>query len=107
MQRPVGVAQLSPQTLEGSRVAVVAIDITQQCGELREGGGVDAAVALETVPGAGLELLEAPAGPGHPDDRQVEVAAADQGLEGREDLPIGEVTRGAEEDKGVGALASH
>src|SRR5207244_7222867 len=47
-------------------------------------------------------LLEGPRRPRHADDRDVEVPALHHRLERWEDLLVGEVARGPEEDQGVG-----
>ena len=47
------------------------------------------------------ELAQVPAGLGHADDRDPEAPAPDEGLEGREDLLVGQVARGSEEHRGV------
>jgi hypothetical protein len=49
--------------------------------------------------------LQVPPRAGHADDGHVQAVPLDQSLEGREDLLVGEVTGGAEEDDGVGTLA--
>ena len=59
---------------------------------------------LDAVAGAAAELLERPARLGDADDRHVEAAAPDHRLQRREDLLVGEVAGGAEEDERVGPL---
>ncbi len=89
---------------EGRGVVVVAVHVAELLRQLREGLGVDAAAVLgHAGPRALHELLAVPARPRHADHRDVEPAAAGQRLEGREDLLVGEVAGGAEEDEGVGA----
>jgi hypothetical protein len=46
-------------------------------------------------------LVEIPAGLGHTDHRHVEAAAFQHRLQRVEDLLVGQVARGAEEDQGV------
>src|SRR5262249_53761839 len=52
------------------------------------------------------QLVERPARPGDPDDRDFEVAVRRHVLEGREDLLVGEVPGRAEEDEGVGGAGT-
>ena len=86
---------------------VVAVDVAQALGEGGERALVDAAVVLEAVPRALLELLEPPARAGHAHHRHVQRAAAGQALERGEDLLVGEIAGGAEEDEGVGGIRVH
>ena len=99
---PLGGAELLAEGLERRRVLVVAVDVAQQAAQLVERRGIEPAVLLEAVLGAGLELVEVPAGLGHADDRHVEVAALHHRLQRREDLLVGQIAGGAEEDQGVG-----
>ena len=72
--------------------------------ELREGRLVDAAaVLLDALAGARPELLERPARSRDADDRHVELPAPHHRLERGEDLLVGEVAGGAEEDQRVRA----
>ena len=70
------VAQLLAKRLEGRIVAVVAVDVAQQAAELVQRRRIEAAMLLQAVLGAGLELIEVPAGLGDADDRHVEVVRA-------------------------------
>ncbi len=60
---------------------------------------------LDAVARPRLQLLQIPAGLGHPDDGHGEVPAPGHRLQGGEDLLVGEVSGGAEEDEGVGVQA--
>ena len=71
VRRPLRGAELLADGLEGRRVVVVAVDVAQQAGQLVERRRIEAAVLLEAVPRARLELVEVPAGLGHADDRHV------------------------------------
>ena len=101
VRRPRRAAQLFPDRREGGRVVVVAVDVPEEARQLREGRWVEAAVLLEAVLGAGLHLVEGPAGLRDADDRDVEVAALQHRLERREDLLVRQIARGPEEDEGV------
>ena len=102
-----GVAERLAQRVERRRVVVVAVDVAQQPAELGEGRAVEPAVLLEAVARPRLELVEVPAGLGDADDRHVEVAALHHRLQRREDLLVGEVAGGAEEDERVGVRVAH
>src|SRR5262249_33375255 len=66
---PAGGPELPADGLEGGGVPVVAVHVAKPLVELAEGLGIEPAVALDAVLGAGPELLESPAGLGHADDR--------------------------------------
>jgi hypothetical protein len=57
---------------------------------------------FETVLGASLEIVERPASLGYANDRKVETFIADEALQCREDLLVGEVAGGAKEYECVG-----
>jgi hypothetical protein len=101
VERALGAAQGLAQGGEGGGVGIVALDVAEEGAELGEGGGVDTAVVFEAVLGAGLEVVKVNAALGDAHDGDVEMAVADHGLEGGEDLLVGEVAGGAEEDDGV------
>ena len=107
VRRPLGGAELLADGLEGRRVLVVAVDVAQQAAQLVERRGIEPAVLLEAVARPGPELVEVPAGLGHADDRHVEVAALHHRLQRREDLLVGQIAGGAEEDQGVGMGFAH
>src|SRR6185437_17095584 len=48
------------------------------------------------------QAFEVPVGTRHAYDRQVELLVLDQRLQRREDLLVGEIASGAEEDEGIG-----
>ena len=102
VQRALRVAQSLPQLLEGRRIVVVAVDVAEPLDQLGESRLVDAAVLREAVASPCSKLLQVPARLGHADDRYVEVPVLDQGLEGGEDLLVGQVAGRPEEDQGVG-----
>ncbi len=105
---PPGGAKLLADGLERRRVLVVAVHIPQQAAQRGECGGIEAPVLLEAIPGAGLELVEVPAGLGHADDGHGQMPALHHRLERREDLLVSQIARGAEEHEGVGArVARH
>ena len=86
---------------------VVAVDVAQQPHSLSNAAGSSppcfSRLSLARAPGA----VEIPAGLGHADHRHVEVAALDHRLQRREDLLVGQVAGGAEEDQGVGMGVAH
>ncbi len=105
MRGPLGLAQLRAERLERGRVLVVAVDVAQKAAQLLGRRVVEEAVLLEAVARAGAQLVDPPAGLGHPDHRNVEMAPLHHRLQRREDLLVSEVAGGAEEDQGVGVLA--
>src|SRR5262249_3494490 len=86
----------------GGGIVVVAVDVSQQADQFGEGLRVEASVFSEAVLGASAELVQRPARFGDADDGDVEITAPDHFLQGGEDLFVGEVAGGAEEDEGVG-----
>jgi hypothetical protein len=106
-RRPLRRAELTAERLERRRIVVVAVDIFHEADELVERRGVEAAVLLEAVLHAGAELLVVPARLGDADDRNVEMGALQHRLQRREDLLVGQVPGGSEEDQGVGARGVH
>src|SRR5262245_25155804 len=102
-----GIAKGLAETLEGGRLAIIAVDVAEETHQLGEGGGIESAVRRHTVAGPRLKLLEIPPRLRHPDDRDGEIAVPRHGLQGREDLLVGEVAGGPEEDEGVGVRRRH
>ncbi len=88
-------------------VLVVAVDVAQQAAELFEGRAVETAVLFEAVLRTRPQLVEGPGGLGHADDRHVEMAAFDHGLQRGEDFLVSQVARCAEEDEGIGLGRIH
>jgi hypothetical protein len=108
VERPLGVADGLAQALEGAGVGVVAVDVPQQVGQPAERLLVDLALAevvLNALAGPLAQPGQVPARAGDPDDRHLQAVPLDQPEQGREDLLVGEVAGGAEEDEGVGTLA--
>src|SRR6266550_1588167 len=73
--KSLGGAELLANGLEGRRVLVVAVHVTQHAAQRVERRGIESAVLLDAVARAGAELVDPPAGLGHADHRHVEVAA--------------------------------
>src|SRR5581483_6018881 len=93
--------QLPAQGLKRRRVFVVAVDVTQQPGQLVESRGLDAAVLLDAVARPRAELIDLPAGFGHANDRHVEMAALDHRLQRRKNFLVGEIAGGAEKNQRI------
>jgi hypothetical protein len=95
------------QRAEGLDVAVVAVDIAERVGERDERAVVvhAAAVLLDAVASTLAEVVDAPVRRRHPDHWHCELPALRHGVERREDLLVGEVAGGAEEDQRVGGRA--
>src|SRR5439155_14279504 len=100
-------AELLADRLKGRCVAVVATDIAQQTGELRERRRVEAAVLLDTVLGSRPQLLDAPARLGHANNRYVEVPTLDHRLQRGKDLLVREIAGCAEEYQCIGTGFAH
>jgi hypothetical protein len=96
-----GVAELLADLVEGVDVVVVAVDVSEALHEDGIADGVDPSVRLKALAGVDLELVEVPAGLSDADDAHVELAAFGEALKRREDLLVGEIARGPEEDKCV------
>src|SRR5262249_40921541 len=107
VRRSPGRTERLADRLERRRVLIVAVHVAQQAAQPIERGRVDAAVLVEAVLGSGAELLEAPAGLCHTDDRHVEMTALQHGLERGKDLLVREVARRAEEYEGVRMGVAH
>src|SRR5262249_55681076 len=104
---PPGSGELFANGMEGCRVSVVPIHVTQQAQQLCERRFIKATMFLDAVPGPGLELVEIPPSLGHTDDRRVEVTALDHGLQCRKDLLVGKIARSAEEHQRIGMSLIH
>src|SRR5712692_3842430 len=100
-------AELSAQSLHRGRMTVVALHVVKPLAEPREDRLVEASGALDALPHAGAEVLERPARSRDADDRHLEMAAPHHGLEGREDLLVGEIATRPEDDERVGARRAH
>ena len=84
VQRPLRLAELLAQLDEGRRVVVVAVDIAQQLHQPLQRRRVGAAVMLQAVRRARLQLIQGPAGLGDADDRDVQPLVAHQPQQRRE-----------------------
>src|SRR5581483_5733235 len=83
-------------------------DVAEARTEGVEAGLVHAApVLLQALAHAVAELVEGPGILRDPDDRDLELAVFDHRLEGGEDLLVGQVARGPEEDEGVRRGEAH
>ena len=101
MERPRSASELRPELGEGRGVGVVAVDVAKQREELLERLLVHGAVVLDAVASALLQLVEAPAGLGHPDHRNLEVSVLYEVEQRREDLLVGKIAGRTEEDERV------
>ena len=72
-----------------------------------KGRGIQSTMFFDAVAGPGLELIEVPAGFGHPDDRHVQVPPFDHRLQSREDLFVSQIAGGAEKDQRIRMRESH
>ena len=109
MQRPGGVAQHLLEPLEGGCVVVVAIDVAQPRRQFRERSFVDPATLIlrglcDAAVGALAQLFQCLVGVRHTDDRQIPIVVELHDLQRREDLLVGQIAGGAEEDQRVRLL---
>src|SRR5262249_22710522 len=96
-------AERLPEDGEGRGIAVVSIDVLEPREELPEGLLVHAsAVLVDARLRALAQLFERPSRLRDADDGHAQVPVHRHVLERREDLLVSEVSRGAEEDEGVG-----
>ena len=101
MQRAHGTAQGPFQALEGRRIAVVPADVLQLRRHFGKHVAIHAAVLLQAVARTVAQFLQRPAGPGHPDNWNVEIAVPDHRLQGGKYLLVSQVAGGAEEHQRV------
>ena len=105
MNRSLGLTHRLPQPDEGGWIEIVAVDIAQELRQMAERFLIrPAAVLFQTGVGALAQLLHAPAGLGDADDRDIQPALANHALQGREDLLVGKIPGGSEEDQGIGGI---
>ncbi len=90
------------QRLKRGRVRIVTPHITHQVTEFFEGHGIEFPAFLQAAARAGFQLVEVLSGPGHADDRDLEMAALDHCLQGWKDLLKGQITRRAKKNEGIG-----
>ena len=104
-----GSAKNLAQRVERGRVAIIAIDVSQQVDQTREVvvARNTAAMFVEARTRSGPELLERPAGLGHAYDRDREPTVSNQRLEGWEDLLVGKIARRAKENERIGWSGRH
>ena len=106
VQRPLRLTKLLAQLGEGRGIVVVAVDIAQQRHQPLLRLRVRAAVMLQAVCRACLQLIQVPPGLGDADDRHVQSLVAHQTQQRREDLLVGQIAGGAEKDDRVGRRCS-
>src|SRR5215469_5756301 len=107
MSRSVCVPELLAKGFERGRFLIVAVDIAQQAAQLFERNGVESTVFLQALLGTRPKPIEVPSGLGYADNRYVQVSAFHHCLQCWEDLFVGEIAGGAEENKRVRVRISH
>ena len=105
--RVLGIAESLPQRGERGGVVVVAVDVTEQALSLAKAASSMPPCFSMLSRARRFQLVEVPTVLGDADDGAVEVAALDHGLQRGEDLFVGEIAGGAEEDEGVGSEVGH
>ena len=99
--------QCRPERLPGGRVRVVALDEVEAATQRVERGGIGVRVGGDDrVTGVGTERLVRPVTSCDPDHRNVEHAVLLEAVERREQLALGEIASGAEQDESVGTWLS-
>jgi hypothetical protein len=107
VERTLGLAERLAQLHVGVGHVVVAAHVVQERGEPVKDGVVVAPVLFEALAGAVAQRVVAPVAAREAEDGHVEVFVAYQAVEGREDLLVREIARGAEEDDDVRARPGH
>jgi hypothetical protein len=108
VKRTLRTAELSMQSSERLRITIVTVDVAQLRGEPGEGVLVQRPVLLEALTSTLMEMLDVPARVCHADHLRVQTTATDHRLQRREDLLVGKITSGPEEDEGVArGVAAH
>src|SRR5215472_11883050 len=101
------VFELGAQLLEGRRILVISINVPDQADQFSESSRIDAAVLFDGVLDAGVELLEIPTRLGDANDRNIQVAPLDHGLQARKDLFVSEVASRTKEDQRIRTNVLH
>src|SRR5215471_3784695 len=101
MGRRFRIPELFAKRREGSRILIVAVDISQQINQLLKSYGIEPAMFLQAVFRPTAKLIEIPSGFGHADHGNVEVSSFHHGLQRRENLLISKVARSAEKNECV------
>src|ERR1700677_2929308 len=79
-RRPLRATEFFAKRLKSCRISVVAVHVSQKPVQLLEGGRIQAAMFLHTVPRPLAKLIEVPAALGDADYRHVEMPAFHHGL---------------------------
>ena len=96
-----GIAEFLANVGEGLRILIVPIDIAQLGKELRKARRVQAAVFLDAVLRALLELFEVPPGLGNANYRAGKFSSPGQLLQGGKDLFVSEVAGGTKKHQRI------
>ena len=106
VQRLLRVAQFPAQLLKSCRVGIVAVYVVHEAAQAAKCVRVQTAVPFDAVPRACSKLVERPAGFGDADNRDVEIAAFGQRLQGGKYLLMGEIPGSAKENQRVGRASA-
>src|SRR6516225_9549193 len=101
------VFELGTQLLEGRGILVIPINVPDQADQFSESSRVDAAVLFDGGLDAGVELLEIPTRLGNANDRNVQVAPFDHGLQAGKDLFVSEIASRTKEDQSIRTNVTH
>src|SRR5215469_15351675 len=89
------------QRNEGCRVLVIAVNVSQQGDQFFESFRIDSAMFLQAVFRASAKLINIPSSFGYANDGHVQVASLHHRLQRGENLSVGEIASGTEENKRV------
>ncbi len=89
VRRALGSLKFFAESLERRGISVVAVDVAQQTVQFLKGCRVESPMLFEAVFCARTELLRVPASPGYTDNRHIQVATLNHGLQRRKDFLVG------------------
>src|SRR3984957_4107619 len=107
MCRACRVFELLAKRSEGCRILVVPVHIPQKANEFFESGRIKPAVFLQTVFCASAKLIKIPSCFSHADHGDVEVPTLYHRLQRRENLFVGKIAGGAEENERIRVKTGH
>ena len=102
VRRLLRIAQFPAQLLKSRRIGIVAVNVVQAAAQAAKSVRVKTTIPFDAVPRARLELVERPAGFGDTDNRDVEIAAFGQRLQGGKYFLMGEIPGSAKKYQRVG-----
>src|SRR6266481_10034736 len=104
---PLRAVELFAKGLESPGILIVAVHVTQQPAQLFKCRRIHSSMFFKAVLGPRAELFQSPTGLGYAYYRDIQIPAFHHRLQRRENLFVGQVACGAEEDQSVGMLITH